>query len=111
MPLYDFKCEDCEKVFEVHQSVKRHTSKGKKCPVCGSKKTAQVVSGFRLGAIVGKGDTTSILLNDDGTPYRLTESTVKDQKKEIARKLMQKEEAKIANGEIDPNHRLNYEVL
>lgn len=42
MPLYDFQCEECGKVFEVERSM-TDTSK-ETCPKCGSKKTVKVFS-------------------------------------------------------------------
>ena len=42
MPLYDFQCEDCGKVFEVERSM-TDTSR-ESCPKCGSKKTVKVFS-------------------------------------------------------------------
>jgi len=50
MPLYDYKCDQCETVFEVERRMS-DTSR-KKCPACRSKKTAKV---FNAAGIVFKG--------------------------------------------------------
>lgn len=38
--LYDYKCQDCEQVFEVSHTLAE--GKPKKCPGCGKKKTLEV---------------------------------------------------------------------
>lgn len=42
MPLYDFQCEQCEKIFEVERSMTE--TRIEACPACGSKKTVKVFS-------------------------------------------------------------------
>ncbi|MCB1187967.1 zinc ribbon domain-containing protein [bacterium] len=42
MPLYDFQCEACGKVFEVERSMTDTSTET--CPKCGSKKTVKVFS-------------------------------------------------------------------
>ena len=37
MPLYDFKCLDCSKPFEVVRTVESYDVKKVECPKCGSK--------------------------------------------------------------------------
>lgn len=36
MPLYEFYCRDCQKSFEVHESMTEHGKTPVKCPGCGS---------------------------------------------------------------------------
>lgn len=37
MPLYDFKCLDCKKMFEVARSIDDYDAKKIRCPKCASK--------------------------------------------------------------------------
>mgnify|MGYP000988207819 CR=1 FL=1 len=42
MPLYDFRCKDCQEVFEVRLSLTEKEKGVKKpCPKCGSNKVQQ----------------------------------------------------------------------
>jgi putative FmdB family regulatory protein len=45
MPIYEYECKKCGKIFEVYQ---RLSEKGEdiKCPVCGSEKPVKRVSSF-----------------------------------------------------------------
>lgn len=54
MPLYDFKCSDCEKEFEVNCKIAEKDNP-KECPACGSVKTSQMVSAPRLGDSIALG--------------------------------------------------------
>jgi len=54
MPLYEYRCDSCEKTFEV---IRRITEKDDvKCPECGRKAKKQV-TGFALGG-AGDGGST-----------------------------------------------------
>jgi putative FmdB family regulatory protein len=46
MPVYEFKCQSCEKTFEVKQHVDEHRVKLPPCPWCGSNKVETKVSTF-----------------------------------------------------------------
>jgi len=46
MPLYEYECRDCHKVFAVVLSLKEHEAKEAACPGCGSKKVEQLISAF-----------------------------------------------------------------
>ncbi|HXH06688.1 MAG TPA: zinc ribbon domain-containing protein [Vicinamibacterales bacterium] len=37
MPVYEFYCRDCQKPFELVQSMSEHSSAETKCPGCGGK--------------------------------------------------------------------------
>ncbi|MHB1546067.1 MAG: FmdB family zinc ribbon protein [bacterium] len=45
MPIYEYECKKCGKIFEVYQ---RLSEKGEdiKCPVCGAEKPVKRVSSF-----------------------------------------------------------------
>jgi putative FmdB family regulatory protein len=45
MPIYEYRCRKCEKVFERFQKV---SEGGEKlvCPYCGEKKPEKIISGF-----------------------------------------------------------------
>ena len=43
MPTYDYKCKECEKVFEVFRRFSE-LDEEVKCPNCGSEKTEKVFS-------------------------------------------------------------------
>lgn len=49
MPIYEYKCKDCDSTFEAQQSIwaKR---KGAKCPGCGSVNTERLISRFNSGS-------------------------------------------------------------
>lgn len=44
MPIYEYKCEDCEKEFEVFTFLKDEKPI---CPSCGSKEVKKKVSSFQ----------------------------------------------------------------
>ncbi len=51
MPTYEFRCEECKKVFELSCSVieyERNKKKGIKCAKCGSSRVVQQISGFQV---------------------------------------------------------------
>ena len=45
MPIYEYECKKCGKIFEIYQ---RLSEKGQniKCPTCGAEKPAKRVSSF-----------------------------------------------------------------
>ena len=43
MPTYDYKCKECEKVFEIFLHFSE-LEKEVKCPNCGSKNTERIFS-------------------------------------------------------------------
>lgn len=47
MPLYEYRCHHCKKVFEVLQKVGED---GAACPRCASADTERVMSAFSSGA-------------------------------------------------------------
>jgi putative FmdB family regulatory protein len=46
MPLYDYECKECQKVFTAALTLREHASKEAACPGCGSKNLEQLISGF-----------------------------------------------------------------
>jgi len=44
MPVYEFNCNDCGHKFTVTETFKEHEQHHEKCPKCGSKKIAQMMS-------------------------------------------------------------------
>jgi putative FmdB family regulatory protein len=38
MPVYEFRCNDCRKAFELVKSIKDYDSGTVKCPKCGKRK-------------------------------------------------------------------------
>jgi len=42
MPRYDFKCKDCERMFEVSLSIEERESTKILCPECKSENTFQI---------------------------------------------------------------------
>jgi putative FmdB family regulatory protein len=46
MPLYEYECRDCRKIFTVALSLKEHARGEAACPGCGSKKVEQLISSF-----------------------------------------------------------------
>lgn len=64
-PLYDFKCEACQKTFEESISI---GAKVPPCPACGSDaRVAKQVTSFRVG---GRGDLRESTMHGchDATP-------------------------------------------
>lgn len=47
MPIYEYKCKSCGKIFDALVSV-NDSDKKIKCEHCGSKKTAKLISGFAV---------------------------------------------------------------
>lgn len=48
MPVYEYKCNDCNSTFTVLQSIWANR-KGAKCPQCGSTNTQRQISRFSAG--------------------------------------------------------------
>lgn len=46
MPLYDFKCKECQETFSLAISIKSYEEKNYSCPRCGSRNLEQQVSPF-----------------------------------------------------------------
>ena len=46
MPLYEYECESCKKVFTVALSLREHEEGKLVCPGCGSKQVQQLISPF-----------------------------------------------------------------
>ena len=46
MPIYEYECSDCKKVFIIALSLKNHDEKKVVCPGCGSKTVVQMISSF-----------------------------------------------------------------
>ncbi len=53
MPLYEYKCKECEEEFEALVSFK-NADAGTKCPSCSSEKTDRLISVFSA-AVSGGG--------------------------------------------------------
>jgi len=48
MPSYDYRCPKCKKKFTAVLSIGEHEAGKVKCPRCGEKKLAQLITGFLL---------------------------------------------------------------
>ena len=46
MPLYDYECQNCGKIFTAVLSLKEHERGEIRCPGCNSKDVRQMVSHF-----------------------------------------------------------------
>jgi putative FmdB family regulatory protein len=46
MPVYEFRCESCQKTFEVQQHIEDHRKQTPPCPWCGSNKVEATLSTF-----------------------------------------------------------------
>lgn len=47
MAVYEYRCEECDELFTVTESISKHEGRKRpKCPECGSKKTSRMFSGF-----------------------------------------------------------------
>ena len=58
MPFYDFHCEECNEVFEVHASIKeKEAGLAPACPRCGSKRVQQMIT---AGLLIRGGNGNSI---------------------------------------------------
>jgi putative FmdB family regulatory protein len=52
MPVYDYTCNDCQKVFEAFLTLEEHDQGNISCPGCGSKNVEQEAAAFH--AVTGK---------------------------------------------------------
>lgn len=46
MPIYEYRCLECEERFERPEHIEEHSTADPKCPSCGSSKVEQVYSAF-----------------------------------------------------------------
>jgi putative FmdB family regulatory protein len=46
MPVYDYICNDCQKVFETVLTLEEHDGKKIRCPRCGGKNVEQEAAAF-----------------------------------------------------------------
>jgi len=46
MPTYDYHCRACDRLCEVHLSLKEHDAQQVQCPHCHSTQVEQVVTHF-----------------------------------------------------------------
>ena len=46
MPVYDYICNDCQKVFETFLTLEEHDQDKISCPHCGSKNVEQEAAAF-----------------------------------------------------------------
>jgi putative FmdB family regulatory protein len=46
MPTYEYKCQDCKKIFTIIQSISDHGKATVSCPNCKSTKAKKVISIF-----------------------------------------------------------------
>jgi putative FmdB family regulatory protein len=46
MPLYEYECQACKKIFTVALSLREHDEGKPACPGCGSKKVGQLITSF-----------------------------------------------------------------
>jgi putative FmdB family regulatory protein len=46
MPIYTYRCQDCEKTFERVEHMDEHVDTHPKCPECESEKVQQVFEPF-----------------------------------------------------------------
>ena len=46
MPLYEYECKSCTKIFIAALTLREHEQGGVACPGCGSKDVAQLISAF-----------------------------------------------------------------
>lgn len=46
MPMYDYRCRDCNKEFLLALTLKEHEAGAATCPHCGSKNLEQMITSF-----------------------------------------------------------------
>lgn len=81
MPIYEFKCSDCQKIFSVLIGMTADTSDDP-CPNCGSKKSTKLVSRVsRVRSEEGRINEISDRLDSMGEPESHS------QMREIAREM------------------------
>jgi len=81
MPIYVFKCEECDHELEVEQSIKKPSPNRTKCPECGKNKLDRLLFAPHVYNKPGDDKITLGLLSD-----RNAERFSEDQKKAIDKK-------------------------
>ena len=81
MPIYVFKCEECDYELEVEQSIKKPTPNRKKCPKCRKNKLERILFAPHVYNKPGDDNITLGLLSD-----RNADRLSKDQKEAIDKK-------------------------
>jgi putative FmdB family regulatory protein len=46
VPTYEYRCRDCENVFDRIESLSEHGARAPKCPKCKSRNVEQVLTSF-----------------------------------------------------------------
>jgi putative FmdB family regulatory protein len=46
MPIYEYRCLECDRTFEQPERIADHEANRPSCPGCGSEKVEQVFSSF-----------------------------------------------------------------
>ena len=46
MPMYEYECRDCKKIFMLALSLQEHDQSKPACSGCGSKNVEQMISSF-----------------------------------------------------------------
>jgi putative FmdB family regulatory protein len=46
VPTYEYRCRDCENVFDRLESLSEHGARAPKCPKCNSRNVEQVLTSF-----------------------------------------------------------------
>jgi len=46
MPTYEYRCRDCENVFDRIEPLSEHGAKAPRCPKCKSRNVEQVLTSF-----------------------------------------------------------------
>ena len=81
MPIYVFKCEECDYELEVEQSIKKPTPNRKKCPKCRKNKLERILFAPHVYNKPGDDNITLGLLSD-----RNADRLSQDQKEAIDKK-------------------------
>ncbi len=48
MPVYDYRCKECEHEFVIIESLEEHETSKPACPECGSTEVERVISGVNV---------------------------------------------------------------
>ena len=67
MPIYVFKCEECDNKLEVEQSIKKPTPNRKRCPTCKKNSLSRVLFSPHVYNKPGDDNITVGLLSDRNT--------------------------------------------
>jgi len=46
MPIYEYRCLDCGKSFQMSEHIEEHARSHPPCPDCGSERVEQLLSAF-----------------------------------------------------------------